>query len=615
VEVSLSSESKEFKTPDGDSIRDRNGNLRFLYFSKGTLGAWNQWGFVFSDPAPTVFSGEIDEVELPRGIFDDTTGEYIDEDNNGTPDYFQHLDLRTYEGDQIFDSWPDPTAGADGRDVIYVNGNITITGVDFGYLNDQGEVKFCDWEKRDLVFIANGDITVNQVDCGNVGRLVLVAKNITLLGDYNTKVNGIAVAFSDITLDGSGCRYGSYYGILTHPDTSRSVKYTAYFLGSMVARNHIKLLSEGWAVIYDENVINGNMYSTTISKPTLTYERVEVEDFNLSNNWQVNESLPQMLYTQGIYTQDEKDTMQGDYSDGGEDTVPEVMRVYTDHASWGPKGPHALGEILSLDFTSADFEDPDISDLSLQDWDYYDTITLWMALDNLKRTSTDGTKATRREARYDIRLKDGGGNTISIPLNSLYPEAEWGTVRYHHTGEDYMNEIRDLTATEKANGEAYSKWKRIEITPNDIDPGVNFGFSNVEEFAIAYTSLKLSWTVEVGKSDAKVEWRWGHFRYTNENGTYRSIDNKYMQGDLYNDPPAPNDGYYYLVDDSSAPWFWIRWIEDPDSSTEVRMREEVLMPTLRIDRTELPGKPATNNYLEYGLPHCLRLDVTNWSEL
>jgi len=274
-------------------------------------------GFIFSDPAPTVSSGEIDEVELPPGIFD-ATGEYMDEDANPIPDYFQDLDPRTYVGNQTFTSSVDPTAGAAGRDVIYVNGNITIDGVDFGYLNDGGVVKFCDWEKRDLTFIAN-NITVNRVDCGNVGRLVLVAKNnITFVGNYNTKVNGIAIAFNDIILNGSGCTND----ILTRPppDDNRPVKYTAYFLGSMVAGNHVVLQNDGWTVIYDENVINGNMYSSaadSILKPTLTYERVEAEDFNTANNWD-REGL-ELYHGQEDYIPEDIDNAQADYLDVGID--------------------------------------------------------------------------------------------------------------------------------------------------------------------------------------------------------------------------------------------------------------------------------------------------------
>jgi hypothetical protein len=609
-------EPRLFKTPDGDSM---NG---FLYFgSKSTYGGtWDQWEFIFSNP---VITGD---VELPPGIFDDT-GEFIDDDNDGIPDYFQDLDLRTYSGDQTFTLTNDPTAGADGRSVIYVNGDIIIDMVNFGYLNDDGDPKDSDWEgypsgKFDLTFIANGDITVNGVDCGNVGRLVLVAENdIIFKGDYDTKVNGIAIASDDIILDGdlldgsSGCQYD----LLTPQDPSdydRPVRYAAYFLGSMVAGDLIQFQDDGWAVIYDENVINGYMYSTTLSKPTLTYERAEAEDFNSSNNWQPNESNPEMVHTQGRYIQDEIDTMQGDYADGGVDALPELMRVYIDRTRWQPKGTSdEFGEYVRLYFPDGDFEDPDVPDRDPQNWDYYDTITFWMALDNFKRTNPAGTKTTSREAHYQIRLRDSGGNTVSIPLDAFYPESEWGTVRYHHTGEEYMNEIRDLTSGEKAGGETYSAWKRIEITPNDINPGASFDLSTVQEFHIRYRDLEVRWTVDPAKPNAKIEWTGSSFRYTDEDGDERSIDEKDNQGNLNNDPPAPNDGYNYIYDDRDDPiLYWFRWQEDPDAPTDVRMREEVLMPTLRIDRLELPGKPASNNHLEYGLPHCLRLEITNWHE-
>lgn len=316
--------------------------------------------------------------------------------------------------------------------------------------------------------------------------------------------------------------------------------------------------------------------------------------------------------------------MQGDYADLGDDNdnVPEVMRVFTDRINWVPRnGPRAINETLRLYFPSGNFGDPNIPDFSQQNWDYYDTITFWIALDNFTRTSTDGTRTTRREAYYHIRLRDSDGNTILIPLSNLYPLQEWGTVQYHHTGtpEEYMNEIRDLTAGEKANGEAYSTWKRVKITPNDINPGIFFDFRNVLEFGIRYFDFNLSWTVVVGKPDAKVEWSnsGSYFRFIDEDGNWQIIDGKDMQGDLNNDPPAPNDGYNYLYDynNTTGIYTWFRWYEDPNSSTDVRMREEVLMPTLRIDRLELPGKPATNNFLEYGLPYSLRLDVTNWREL
>jgi hypothetical protein len=296
------------------------------------------------------------------------------------------------------------------------------------------------------------------------------------------------------------------------------------------------------------------------------------------------------------------------------------MRIYTDRTDpplgWYPGVRHAIGETLRLDFTAGDFDDADIPDFSRQNWEYYDAITFWMALDNFRRENDDKTKVTRRQTEYLIRLRDSGGNIISRSLDTgRYPESWWGTVKYHHIPggglpEEYTNEIRDLTAGEKAAGEAYSRWKRVKISLNNPSDA-NFDFSNVERFDIRYSNLTVSWTVTVGKPDARVAWFGASniFKYINEDGSSWDIDKKDQEGDL-NDRSAASDGYYYLYNEPSD--LSIRWIEDPNS-TDIRMREDVLMPTLRIDRIEVPGKPATQ--LNYGLPHCLRLEVTNWKEL
>jgi hypothetical protein len=608
IEVSLSPESRVFITPDGDRIKDRNENDGFLYFPfpKGTYGGiWDQWGFIFSDPAPTVSSGQIDKVELPAGIFDDTTGEYVDEDTDTIPDYFQHLSLRTYAGDQTFTSSVDPTAGAAGRDVIYVNGNITIDGVDFGYLNDQGtEVKFCDWEKRDLAFIANGDITVTRVDCGNVGRLVLVAKNIILEGDYNTKVNGIAVAFNDITLDGkpvsgSGCDYK----ILTHPDTTRSVKYTAYFLGSMVAGNHIELLRDGWTVIYDENVINGLMYSTTLSKPTLTYERAEAEDFNTTNNWVLWGD--ELKYTQEDYIQEDIDNAKADYTDGGIDGTPELMKMYLQPIWHSADDDHdfPISDGVACDFTNAGnvFDDSDIS-IGSQDWDNYTTIHFYVALDNWEKRFL--TKTTRRQSYFEVDLWDSGDNWLSFNLSG------WGTPIYSNN--DWLTQLGKV------------RWMLVRLNPHVIDPYTNFDMSSVNGIEFYYNDIRVSWYINdvdrewIGydKTDTSGYGNDGYYYYMKFNGTdhdkypvqFEKIGDRYHL--YYEDPPGTKNYIQWNWDPSTPLLTADMYFKDtlnPDRSA--------LDSVLKVDRIELPGKPASNGYLEYGLPHCLRLEVTNWQEL
>jgi hypothetical protein len=610
VEVSLFPESREFKTPDGDSLRDRNGDLRFLYLSpKTTYGAWDQWRFIFSDPAPTVSNGEIDKIELPTGIFDES-GAYVDEDNNGIPDYFQDLNLRTFASTPPdFKDSNDPTAGAEGRSVIYVDGNIVIDGVDFGYLNDQGDVKFCNWEKRDLTFIANGDITVKRVDCGNVGRLVLVAKNILLEGDYNTKVNGIAIAFNDITLDGkpvsgSGCDYK----ILTNPDSSRPVKYTAYFLGSMVAGNHVVLKDDGWTVIYDENVINGNMYSTALLKPTLTYERVEAEDFTTNNNWHTA-GADELKCMQEDYIQEDIDNGRADYGDVGADGVPELMKMYQKPIWHSGDDNHdfPITDWVYCDFTDAGnvFEDSDIR-IGRQNWDNYTTLHFYMALDNWVKIF--GSKSTLRESSFRLRLQDAGGNWISLPLS--YPSNNW------------------VVEPGKVH------WIFVRVTPQLFDPLSNFDMRNVVRIEFYSNDILVSWYI----NDFDREW----IRYDKNTGSGYGLDGYYYymkfnpadplnpikypvrfkSPDLngrrqlsYEDPPYTTPGTGTLDD--------IQWNLDPNTSTLENMYfEDTLDPlksalnsVLKIDRIELPGKPAANTYLEYGLPQSLRLDVTNWREL
>jgi hypothetical protein len=597
--VPLILESRSFVTPDGDSMTG------FLYRGgPNPVGNWHQWGFIFSDPAPTVSSGEIDEIELPTGIFDES-GDYVDEDTDGIPDYFQDLSLRTYADNQTFTSSVDPTAGAEGRSVIYVNGNITIEEVDFGHLNDQGtEVRNRDWEKADLAFIANGDITVRRVNCGNIGRLVLVAaKNIILEGDYNTKVNGIAIAWNDITLDGdppdggSGCTNG----ILTRPppDDNRPVKYTAYFLGSMVTGNHIVLQNDGWTVIYDENVINGNMYSSaadSILKPTLTYERVEADDFNTTNNWDLNGG--ELLRTQEDYISE--DIGEADYADGGADGVPELMKMYQVPGWKDPAGPepdnHDFGvtDGVYCDFTDVGnvFEDSDIN-IGPQDWDNYTTIRFYMALDNWQKIA--GSKTTYRKSLLQVRLEDTGGNRVTY--NVPYQNNDW------------------VGAPGKAH------WEPVRINPHDLDPLDPFDSRSVQSIEFYWKKMEVSWYID-GETES--------IAFINDDGTGYGDDGYYnyrkFTGEEYPvrfKPPDANGMRQLYYTDSLGIDHDIEWYPDPSASTSELMyfedtldpEKSALVSVFKIDRIELPGKPASNDHLEYGLPHCLRLEVTNWQEL
>jgi len=554
----------------------------------GTYGGiWDQWGFIFSDPVVTV------DVELPPGIFDDT-GDYIDDDTDGRPDYFQDLDPRTYVGNQTFNSSIDPTVGAIGRNVIYVDGDITIDRVDFGYLDDEGVVRNCDWDptNTDLTFIANGKITLDRVDCGNVGRLVLVAKDIELVGNYNTKVNGIAIAFNDIILNGSGCTND----ILTRPppDDNRPVKYTAYFLGSMVAGNHIVLQDEGWTVIYDENVINGYMYSPTLlPKPTLTYERVEAEDFNTTNNWDLNGD--ELLRTQEDYILEDKVNGEADYLDEGTDGEPDLMKMYQQPGWHAADHDHDFGvtDGVYCDFADVGnvFADSDIS-IGPQNWDNYTTIHFWMALDNWEKVFDSRT--TYRKSFFQLWLYDTNGNELHIPLSYLNNDwlAEPGKVH----------------------------WELVRITPQLIDPLSNFDIGSVERIEFYWKDIEVSWYID-GDTES-IDFINDHDTGYGNDGYYQYIKSDGSEYPVWFQPPDANGRQLYYTDlvlgDQPIQWNW-----DPSTSTLENMYfEDILDPlksalvsVFKIDRIELPGKPVSNSYLEYGLPHSLRLEITNWQEL
>ncbi len=88
-------------------------------------------------------------------------------------------------------------------------------------------------------------------------------------------------------------------------------------------------------------------------------------------------------------------------------------------------------------------------------------------------------------------------------------------------------------------------------------------------------------------------------------------------------PPDANERRQLYYTDSFGVDHDVQWNRDPSTAALENMYYEdtveplksALNSILKVDRIELPGKPATNSYLEYGLPYSLRLDVTNWNEL
>jgi len=168
-------------------------------------------------------------------------------------------------------------------------------------------------------------------------------------------------------------------------------------------------------------------------------------------------------------------------------------------------------------------------------------------------------------------------------------------------------------------------WELVRVTPQLIDPLSNFDIGSVARIEFYYDDILVRWYINdtdrewiaYDKTDTTGYGNDGYYYYMKFNGTdhdkypvqFRPPDGSDRRQLYYEDPPGtPND---------------IQWNWDPSTSTPEDMyfedtidpQKSALNSFLKVDRIELPGKPAANNHLEYGLPHSLRLEVTNWQEL
>ena len=369
--IDFTNNNERLRTQDGYEIPQESG---FWYFQRASLGGWDQYGHIFGKP---VRQGDI---VFPPNLFDDM----------GKPQrsYFSGLGVREFSESTVFSAVNDPTSGGEGRDIIFVDGDVEIRGVDFGHLDSLGVIRGCDWEETDVTIIASGTLTVKNVRCDNVGRLTLIAQNIVLVGDYDAWINGLAVAGDTITLDDQEFTgdpdHGCPYGILKDGDSpSEPIRYTAYFIGTLLAGESIHLNNSGWTVLFDERVINGQMYDPTYTRPTHRYE--DAEDPTFPFDWRLQGG--ELLTRQDAYTSEEIDQGRGASWDGGGDNIPNVMRIYQ-LPDWFPFGgspdnyDYGLQDGVELDFVVA------------QDWSDYRAFTFWMSLDNWKKVS--GSSETSR---------------------------------------------------------------------------------------------------------------------------------------------------------------------------------------------------------------------------
>nr|NIS62833.1 hypothetical protein [Pseudomonadota bacterium] len=163
--------------------------------------------------------------------------------------------------------------------------------------------------------------------------------------------------------------------------------------------------------------------------------------------------------------------------------------------------------------------------------------------------------------------------------------------------------------------------KLVRITPQLMDPLSNFDMRSVVRIEFYYSNILVSWYINDFDRD-RIQYDNTPTEYGSD-GYYKYL--KYGVTDPYPvqfEQDAVNNRKLYY-EDPPGNINYIQWNWDPSISTLEDMYfkdtfnplKSVLDSTLKIDRIELPGKPATNNYLQYGFPHSLRLDITNWHEL
>jgi len=567
---------EQLRTQDGYDVPQESG---FLYYQLGGLAGWDQYGYIFGRP---IRQGEI---ELPPGLFDG--------DGIVQLSYFSGLDLRQYEGDQIFDRENDPTSGQEGRDIVYVNGDVWIQDVDFGRLDSGGAVRGCDWERTDVTIICTGTITARDIQCGNVGRLIFIARDILLVGDYDTRINGIVLAGRTITLDDqetAGEDRGCEYGVLKNAgNPSEPIRYTAYFMGTMLAGNSINLRNAGWTVLFDEKVINGLIYDEAMSKPTLVYETAENEDGDFPyDKWR--EVGGELDAGQETYTSQEiADGVAASWDQGGDDS-PNLMRIDHD-PDWQPasspnpdRHDYGIYDGLQLDFSP------------WQDWTNYRALTFWMSLDNWKEVS--GSRETARMFYFKLRAGLSALSDGHFPLDKSPPG-------YYDTIDDPGD----------------GAWKKVRIPLTDIDPTSGFDVTNVAMIRFIFEDFELSWYDPLGTK----QWIDYDTDPKGPNPTdpsdpdpyYYGVQGKFVFHDGVNEHPVrfklDSGKYKFFYTDSWGVDHDIQW-NDPNVGMVPLYFEDQFNPNLRIDQIQVPGKPASNPYLEYGLPQCFRYAVTHLRE-
>ncbi len=540
------------------------------------------------------------DVELPRGLFLPS--------GDPDPTYFADLPMRVFDGDQVFDRGMDPTVGTAAGTVLWVNGDVTLRDVNFGTVSSTGSVVGSDWQRTDVLIVATGDITVENVACNWVGRLVLVAKDIHLNGTWGRWINGLLVASGDVHLWSSPpAGFPPQFEWITQwvwsfPSWNA---FGTYFFGSLLAGEKVYLHEGGWALLFDRHVINGIM---GVMPRTVLVDGFEGD--GLGPCWATSGEVTTIA--QGGYLQDERLNGAGDSTDPGRDGVPEVLRMTVSPLVEDSGEGEMVRLVLdgSLGGCAA----------GLRDWGAYSEIDLYMALDNYRRATDLGggsTLTTEREARFSLVLLDGAN-----PPNQLVGALEY-TNGYWSEGPYILSqgEVQDPDPTRDDYLEGrLPRWRRIELKFSDLQGGAMgaFDFLAVKELQVRCASpsgqgcFRLRWSV----TDAL-----GSVVHSRELYS-RSGDNRLYYrrdgSDGLTVVRSPGDGHLQYLDPSVSPdpidvlWDADGVDNDGDSDFEDDLLfEDALRTTLRVDRICLPGGAMLN----YGLPVAFALEVTRWREL
>lgn len=540
------------------------------------------------------------EVELPRGLFLP----------NGDPDstYFADLAVRVFDGDQVFDRDTDPTAGTASGEVLWVNGDVTLRDVNFGTVSSTGGVVGSDWQETDVIIVATGDITLENVACNWVGRLILVARNIHLNGTWGRWINGLLVVSGDVHLWSSPpAGFPAQFEWITQwvwsfPSWNA---FGTYFFGSLIAGGKVYLHEGGWALLFERHVINGVM---GVMPKTVLMDRFEGD--GLGPCWATSGEVT--TTAQGGYLQDERLNGAGDSADPGGDGVPEVLRVTVSPLV----EDSGEGEMVRLVLDGSLAGCPE----GLRDWGVYSEIDLYMALDNYRRVRDLGggsTLITEREAKFCLALLDGASPAHELVGALDYPKGYWSDRPYILS----QGEVQDPDPTKDDYLEGrLPRWRRIALKFSDLQGGAMgaFGFSAVKEVQLRCASpsglgcFSLRWSI-IDALGSVVHFREIYSRSGDTRLLYRRD-----ASDGFSVVRAPGDGHLQYLDPSASPdpidilWDGDGVDNNGDGDYEDDLLfEDHLRTTLRVDRIALPGAAMLN----YGLPVAFPLEVNRWREL